>query len=367
MQKRYQVFLSSTFRDLELERLEVMRALLELDCFPCGMEYFPASNDDQWSFIKELIDQCDYYVVVVAGRYGSVDAAGISFTEREYRYALEREIPVLGFVHADPGQIPQGKSELDPEGQKRLIEFRSLVQTRLCKEWATAAELGAVVSRSLTQLMRRAPRPGWVRADHLASPEAAEEIVRLRQINDQLTQDLSRLAVSRPVGSEALAQSEDQIELGYTATLSERGAGYPRQHYRQQGTEVLTWKALLIACGPYLLSESKLSNIKSALNRIIRERIYDNILDAYPDLEFGAATIQESSLQLVIVQFTALGYIAIATKRDDAGKELRTAVLTPLGKHELMTATAVRRGVKALARRDASDDAPSGEGLSLPD
>jgi hypothetical protein len=64
MQKRYQVFLSSTFRDLEVERLEVMRALLELDCFPCGMEYFPASNDDQWSFIKDLIDQCDYYVVV---------------------------------------------------------------------------------------------------------------------------------------------------------------------------------------------------------------------------------------------------------------------------------------------------------------
>lgn len=60
MTKRYQVFLSSTFRDLEAERLEVMRALLELDCFPCGMEYFPASNDDQWSFIQDLIDQCDY-------------------------------------------------------------------------------------------------------------------------------------------------------------------------------------------------------------------------------------------------------------------------------------------------------------------
>ena len=91
------------------------------------MEYFPASNDDQWSFIRELIDQCDYYVVVVAGRYGSVDAAGISFTEREYRYALEKEIPVLGFVHADPSQIPQGQSELDPEGQNRLSEFRTLV------------------------------------------------------------------------------------------------------------------------------------------------------------------------------------------------------------------------------------------------
>ena len=304
-----------------------------------------------------MIDQCDYYVVVVAGRYGSVDAAGISFTEREYRYALEKGIPVLGFVDADPAQIPQGKSELDPEGQKRLNQFRALVQTRLCKEWTTAADLGAVVSRSLTQLMKRSPRPGWVRADHLAGPEAAEEILRLRQLNDQLTQDLSRLAVSRPVGSEGLAQGDDQVELGYTVTLSERETGYPRQRHRLTGTDVWTWKELLIACGPYLLSESKLSNIKSALNRIVRERVCDEVVEANPELDFGAATIQESSLQLVIVQFTALGYISIATERDDAGKELRTAVLSPLGKNELMTATAVKRGVKAVAKPNSPPEA----------
>ncbi|NRF71866.1 DUF4062 domain-containing protein [Aquincola sp. S2] len=359
MQKRYQVFLSSTFRDLESERLEVMRALLELDCFPCGMEYFPASNDDQWSFIKDLIDQCDYYIVVVAGRYGSVDAAGISFTEREYRYALEKEIPVLGFVHADPGQIPQGKSELDSEGQRRLAEFRALVQTRLCKDWTTAANLGAVVSRSLTQLIRRSPRPGWVRADHLAGPEAAEEIVRLRQLNDQLTHNLGRLAVSRPIGSESLAQGADEVELAYTVTLSERSNAYPRQHHRLADTETFTWKDLLVAAGPYLLSESKISNIKSSLNRIIRERVYDEVVTSNPDLDFGAATVHESSLQMVTVQFAALGYLSIATTREEGGKELRTAVLTPLGRQELMTATAVRKGVKAVAQHSSSVDEPT--------
>ncbi|HDV1518665.1 TPA: DUF4062 domain-containing protein, partial [Salmonella enterica subsp. enterica serovar Aberdeen] len=38
MDKRYQVFVSSTFADLEEERQEVMQALLELDCMPAGME-----------------------------------------------------------------------------------------------------------------------------------------------------------------------------------------------------------------------------------------------------------------------------------------------------------------------------------------
>lgn len=354
MQKRYQVFLSSTFRDLEAERLEVMRALLELDCFPCGMEYFPASNDDQWSFIKELIDQCDYYVVVIAGRYGSVDAEGISFTEREYRYALEKDIPVLGFVHEDPAQIPQGKSELDPEGQKRLGEFRALVQTRLCKQWSNAADLGAVVSRSLTQLMRRFPRPGWVRADHLASSEAVDEIVRLRQLNDQLSEELSTLSVLHPAGSENLAQGDDPVELAFTVTLTDRALGYPRQHHRFTESALLTWKEILVACGPYLLSESKLSNIKSALNRVVKDRIYEDVADANPDLGFGGVTIHESSLQLVIVQFAALGYLSITTTRDEGGKELRTAVLTHLGRAELMAVSAVKRGVKAVAKADTS-------------
>lgn len=87
MDKRYQVFVSSTFLDLQEERQEVMQALLELDCIPSGMELFPAANEDQWSLIKKVIDDCDYYIVVLAGRYGSVGPDGYSYTEMEYRYA----------------------------------------------------------------------------------------------------------------------------------------------------------------------------------------------------------------------------------------------------------------------------------------
>jgi hypothetical protein len=88
--RRYQVFVSSTYQDLEEERREIIQALLELDCIPSGMELFPAANDDQWTLIKRVIDDCDYYIVVVAGRYGSVSEDGLSYTEKEYRYALEK-------------------------------------------------------------------------------------------------------------------------------------------------------------------------------------------------------------------------------------------------------------------------------------
>lgn len=79
MGKKYQVFVSSTYEDLIPERKQVMKALLQMDCFPVGMEYFNAADESQWEIIKKLIDECDYYVLIVAGMYGTID-------EKEYDY-----------------------------------------------------------------------------------------------------------------------------------------------------------------------------------------------------------------------------------------------------------------------------------------
>jgi len=156
MDKRYQVFVSSTFVDLQEERQAVMQALLELDCIPSGMELFPASDETAWELIKRVIEGCDYYVVIVGGRYGSRDAEGVSYTEREYDHAVKQGIPVLGFVHADPAEIKAGKTELDADGQAKLAAFRERVQGKHCKKWRTADDLGSVVSRGLVQTMKLA-------------------------------------------------------------------------------------------------------------------------------------------------------------------------------------------------------------------
>src|SRR5712691_7499422 len=105
-EKRYQVFVSSTYDDLQEERREVMQALLELDCIPAGMELFPAADETQWSLIKRIIDDCDYYIVIVGGRYGSTNSAGMSDTEMEYRYAMEQGTPSIAFLHREPGVLP---------------------------------------------------------------------------------------------------------------------------------------------------------------------------------------------------------------------------------------------------------------------
>jgi hypothetical protein len=81
VEKKYQVFISSTYIDLQEERQEVMNALLELDCIPSGMELFPATNEEQWDLIKDVIDECDYYVLILGGRYGSLDSDNMGYME----------------------------------------------------------------------------------------------------------------------------------------------------------------------------------------------------------------------------------------------------------------------------------------------
>lgn len=112
MDKRYQVFISSTYADLREERQRVIQALMEMDCIPSGMELFPAADEEQWEFIKRVIDDCDYYLLIIGGRYGSTTPEGISYTEKEYDYAIEKGIRVVALLHANPEEIPIGKSEL---------------------------------------------------------------------------------------------------------------------------------------------------------------------------------------------------------------------------------------------------------------
>ena len=46
------------------------------------MELFPAADEEQLNFIKRVIDDCDYYLLIVGGRYGSTDPKGLVIPRR---------------------------------------------------------------------------------------------------------------------------------------------------------------------------------------------------------------------------------------------------------------------------------------------
>ncbi len=200
MDKRYQVFVSSTFADLRDERQAVSQALLSLDHFPAGMELFPASNEDQWTLIKGVIDDSDYYIIVIAARYGSVDQEGISFTEREFDYAVEKSIPILAFLHENPDSIPSGKTDKNEQASAKLAALRTKILTgRHVKYWKNADDLQAKVIQAMAAETKRNPQEGWVRASMTGDPA---KLVSLQQEIESLKKALAEVRTVAPTGSE---------------------------------------------------------------------------------------------------------------------------------------------------------------------
>jgi len=166
MMERYQVFVSSTYEDLKDERLTVLLALLASKYIPVGMELFHAASDEQFNYIKRIIDVSDYYVLIIGGRYGSLDDNGVSYTEKEYDYAVSKEIPILVFPHQNPEKLSFEHSEKDATKREQLELFREKVsKSRLIRSWNNKDELARLVVQSLNDELEIHPRPGWVRKD----------------------------------------------------------------------------------------------------------------------------------------------------------------------------------------------------------
>ncbi len=187
MEKVYQVFVSSTYSDLKDERRRVSDTLAKAGFISAGMELFPAADQQQFDFIKRVIDRCDYYVVIVGGRYGSLADEKISFTEMEYEYARQRGIPVLAFLHRSPEDIAVGKTDQNEEKAKRLKRFRdALANGRMVDFWNDANDLCTTVTIAVMNAANLTPGTGWVRGDQAIDPKVLQELERIRIENEVL-------------------------------------------------------------------------------------------------------------------------------------------------------------------------------------
>ena len=333
--KRYQVFVSSTFKDLEAERQEVMQALLELDCMPAGMELFPAANDSQWNLIKQVIDKCDYYILILGGRYGSIGPDGISYTEMEYHYAMSINIPIIAFIHKEPGKILLENSEQHEEGKAKLQAFRALVEKRLCKLWSNSAELGSMVSRSLVQLIKSNPAIGWVRSDELMGQEAALELLSLRRQVDGLKEALASVKSSAPEGIEDLSHGNDQFNLKFAYTLYSTSTGK-----KESGTGEFspTWNAIFRSVSPILINEATENAMKTSIDELAYAKNQKFIMAKALDstLRLSRIEVPQQQFNTILVQLKALGLIKKSEKNRSVKDSGAYWTLTAYG-DEVMT------------------------------
>ena len=200
---KYQVFLSSTYSDLVGERESIIQAILEMYHIPIGMEMFSAEDEDQWEIIRRTIEVSDYYVLVLGLRYGSKTSEGISFTQKEYEYALEKNIPILAFVMRDTVSLSKDKRDDD---LSEINKFRELVLTnsKMAQFWETKDQLIKNVSISLMKQIMQKPGIGWIRGDKARAEEAlSRELTALskenRELRERVTDLESKISSKIPV------------------------------------------------------------------------------------------------------------------------------------------------------------------------
>lgn len=214
MDKRYQIFISSTFADLKEERKMVMQAVLELNHFPAGMELFPAIDTKQFDYIKQIIDDSDYYLLIIGARYGSIDEDGISYTEKEYDYAVSKGIPIIVFIRKDIDAV-LGQYDIEVQSKKKLKEFiEKAKEGRLVKFWKDANELNTKVVSSLVNVFEKQKRIGWIRASavNIVNSQVIENLQKEKEtISTQLSEEKQkRLNIENDYKS--LQQEKNKVE-----------------------------------------------------------------------------------------------------------------------------------------------------------
>jgi hypothetical protein len=342
---RYQIFVSSTYEDLRVERQQATQAILETGCFPAGMELFPASDDTQWELIKRVIQESDYYIVIIGGKYGSLAPGGNSYTEMEYDYAIEKEIPVLGFVKADLDNIPSKFVEPDPKIKKQLDAFRDKVMTRTCRKFKEPSELGMAVMKSVMSEIRTRPRTGWVRADYARTEADRQRELKLEEVADKALKEIE--ALERELRDRSLLPDEasrDQLAQGddkFSFTVLFRDTS------KMLITETvpLTYDQIFAAIGPpmygYIQRKTNQWNRSPAyeFERCIIDMIRAKIIARCQNREIK---VLESEVDACVFQFKELGYLMFENN-EDGETTFRGITLTEAGELYLSRLKTVRR------------------------
>ena len=159
------------------------------------MEFFTAIDEGQMQFIERVIDESDYYVLLLGARYGSLDSEGISYTEREYDYAVKQGKKVIALIHKNPDKIEFGKTDKDDELYRKFMAFRQKVidAKRLVAFWEDTTELVVNFQSSLIQTIQIYPAIGWMRGDSLASTDMLQKIASLELENQRLKEQIKNI------------------------------------------------------------------------------------------------------------------------------------------------------------------------------
>lgn len=198
MKKKLQVFISSTYSDLKEERQAAVSAILKAGHIPAGMELFTAGNEPQMDTIKRWIDDSDIYMLILGGRYGSIEkTTALSYTELEYDYAVETEKPFFAVVideNALEAKIKiRGSEVIERDHPKELKLFREKALSKISAFFEDPKDIKLAIHETISDLEAKYDLKGWISGDEITDTKPLlDEIAHLRNENKELTDQLGQ-------------------------------------------------------------------------------------------------------------------------------------------------------------------------------
>lgn len=336
--KRYQVFVSSTYIDLQEERSVLTQALPTLGCLPCGLEVNPVGAA-AWTAIKKLIDESDYYVLLLGSRYGTLSPSGVSYTHMEYVYAATKQKPILVLMHESPDTRPAQFQEKTPEGRRQLNDFRNLLQKGFVARWSDNRNLDTAVRQYLPQLIKSRPTGGWVRSTALSSPEQSREIDMLKQRISEMEQEREQWLTQQASSLGTLAQGQDLFDVMYRCKAYAAG-NCEDVPARSQ----LSWNAIFTSFAPHLSQPQHEDFMAAKIAERLQETALKDVQAARPKTHAVTdISIAPLGFNTIKIQFRTLGLIR-RVPRDDSRVWWQ---LTAAGEQYLASLMTVRRSSAA--------------------
>jgi hypothetical protein len=226
MSPKLQVFISSTFTDLQEERQAAVEAILRAGHIPAGMELFAAGDKSQLETIQRWIDESDVYLLLLGARYGSIEPSlGKSYTQIEYEYALGTGKPLFAIVLSetliDAKVKADGRNVLESTHTKELNDFRKAVLAKVCRIVDDSKDIKLAIHETILDFLRKYTFTGWVSGKDVKTMEQmGAELTRLGRENAALREEL---ASARKLGTAGSTVADFQRIM---KTLSADKLGY---------------------------------------------------------------------------------------------------------------------------------------------
>lgn len=315
MQKKHQIFISSTFLEMKEERQAAVEAILDAGHIPAGMELFAAGNEEQIKVIERWIDESDIYLLILGARYGQINPENNkSYTEHEYDYAIQKGKPYFSLVLSD--KALKSKEEKETQNIGLFNKFREKVLNKISANVDDCKDIKIQIMKSIKLLENKNDIPGWVRStDKEDLQPLLDTVKKLTDENINLRNKFKEEPTS--ISDLAGINEKFKFSISYLRYWGDDGAS---------ASAIDSWGGMLSSIGPSLLSPMSDNSVSSLIARIY--------LESNKDIEFVSCKLYQEDFDTIKIHFMALKYINVANG---------FWILSELGKQTLLKIKSVKK------------------------